>query len=91
MLVPPGYTSGDPLSGTATWPGTTFAGLGLTPGIYTWTWGSGADADSFVVDIGVPLVTPIPEPSTLLVAGMALGVVGCGAWMRRWRAAAVAA
>ncbi|RYF47320.1 MAG: IPTL-CTERM sorting domain-containing protein [Comamonadaceae bacterium] len=48
ILVPQGYLSGTPLSSTATWNGATIAGLGLTPGTYTWTWAS----DTFRVIIG---------------------------------------
>jgi hypothetical protein len=50
--VPTGYISGTAISGTATWTGQTFAGLGLTPGTYTWTWGTGQDADSLVLQVG---------------------------------------
>jgi hypothetical protein len=52
VIVPAAYVSGTPLSGSATWNATTFAGLGLTPGTYTWTWGAGATADSLTVQIG---------------------------------------
>lgn len=40
IYVPWGYVSGTPLSSTATWANTTLADLGVTPGVYTWTWGS---------------------------------------------------
>jgi hypothetical protein len=42
-----------------------------TPGVYKWTWGAGAHADSFTLDIAV-----IPEPSTW--AMMLLGFAGLG-------------
>jgi hypothetical protein len=46
--VPVGYVSGSSLgTSTDTWDDATFASLGVTPGRYTWTWGSGKDADSF--------------------------------------------
>ena len=46
LLVPLGYVSGSPLTGTATWTNQTIAGMGFTPGSYLYTWGSGANADS---------------------------------------------
>jgi hypothetical protein len=40
--VPIGYVSGSSLrTSTDTWDDATFASLGVTPGVYTWTWGSG--------------------------------------------------
>jgi hypothetical protein len=71
--VPDGYTSGSPLSDTSTYAGATFASLGATPGTYTWRWGTGADADSFTLQIGPAAV---PEPSTW--AMMLAGFVGLG-------------
>jgi hypothetical protein len=43
--------SGTQLKNTATYTGQTISSLGLTPGTYTWTWGTGAHADSFVLVI----------------------------------------
>jgi PEP-CTERM motif len=63
LEVPLGYISGDPLSDVSTYDNATFASLGVTPGTYVWTWGTGADADSFTVQIAVP------EPSGLLLLG----------------------
>ena len=57
---------GDPLGvSTATWDGSTIASLGLIPGVYTWTWGSGATADSFTMTISAS----VPEPGTWLLLG----------------------
>jgi hypothetical protein len=70
VIVPQGYASGGLLSSTATFSDETFSSLGVTPGRYEWTWGSGAAADSFTLIIGVP------EPSTW--AMMLLGFVGLG-------------
>ena len=81
-LHPPGgYTSGHSLFGGMTLANTNFQDLGLTPGTYVWSWGTGPDADTFTVQVGAP------EPSTwaLLLAGFgALGLVG---WDRGTRKA----
>jgi hypothetical protein len=87
LLLPPQYTSGNPLTASATWDNTTISGLGLTPGTYTWTWGSGATADFLEVDI--PSVA-VPEPSSMILAGMAIGVTSFYIGIRRWRVAAAA-
>jgi hypothetical protein len=51
VLVPQGYVSGTVISGSATFNGTTIAGMGLTSGTYTWQWGSGAGAGSLTLII----------------------------------------
>ena len=72
--VPTGYSSGDPLSGSSTYAGGTFASLGLTPGVYTFT----LPNDTFTVVIGAA----VPVPATLLL--LVSAVVGVGA-VRTWR------
>ena len=75
IFVPTGYTSGAPLSDTATYASQSFATLGLAPGVYLYKFGSGADADTFTVDVGAP----IPEPSTwamMLIGFASLGFAG---------------
>lgn len=62
LVVPDTYVSGAPLLSESTWNAATFASLGLTPGQYVWTWGSGANADSFTLRIG--LVQTITFTST---------------------------
>jgi hypothetical protein len=52
MSVPQAYVSGQSLSDTMTFNIATFASLGVTPGTYTWTWGTGVHADSFTLQIG---------------------------------------
>ena len=80
LLFAPTFVSGNPLSDSDTWDGTTLAGLGLTPGTYTWTWGTGVNADSFIVNIGT-VATPEPEyPGVLLL------VLGAMAASQRRRA-----
>ena len=51
LLVPEGYVSGNALSSSATWNNATFASLGVTPGTYVWTWGTGAN-QNFTLIIG---------------------------------------
>jgi PEP-CTERM motif len=80
LAVPENYVSGSMLQSSDTWSGQTFASLGLTPGTYTWTWGTGANADFFTMNIGV---SSVPEPSSLLLSACGLGIVACAAWARR--------
>ncbi len=75
IAVPAGYTSGANLTSQAVFSGATLAGLGLTPGTYTYNWGSDSNADSLVVNISAAAAPPaVPEPSTAL-----LGIIGLGA------------
>ena len=67
--VPLDYVSESALSNSMEFAGQTFASIGLTPGTYTWTWGSGANADSLTVLIGAAAV---PEPTTVLTIGPGL-------------------
>jgi hypothetical protein len=76
--VPSGYMSGANLSDTMTFAGKTFATLGVIPGTYTYTWGTGVNADSLILEIGV---VPAPEPSTLAL--LAMGLAGLGMVVRR--------
>ena len=72
ISVPNGYTFGDALSGSMTIAGHTFSSLGLSPGVYEWTWGSGATADSFKLNVGA---VPIPAAVWLFGSGL-LGLIG---------------
>ena len=45
IILPQGYASGGTLYGSATFVNTSFANLGLDPGTYVWTFGSGEHAD----------------------------------------------
>ncbi len=70
VVVDRSYVSGSPMSSTSTWNSKTIAGLGLTPGTYTWTWGSGANADSATLNIGA-----VPEPTSMLLSMVAGGMM----------------
>jgi hypothetical protein len=68
LAVPQGYISGAPLSGSATFNNATLSSLGITPGTYVATWGTGPTADSFTVNAG----TPEPGSLSLIAAGLLL-------------------
>src|SRR5207248_2671894 len=53
LSVPRGYVSGTFLSDRATYSGATLATLGVTPGTYKWTWGTGAN-QNFTLQIKIP-------------------------------------
>ena len=71
FITPVGYVSGTPLTGSMTFANATFATLGLTEGTYVWNWGTGANADTFTLNIASSVV---PEPLTILGAATAAGL-----------------
>jgi hypothetical protein len=79
LVVPHNYVSGTQVTDSSTFANKTFASIGVTPGTYTWTWGTGPTADFFTLNAGAA-PPAVPVPPTLL-----LGLVGagCGAWIRR--------
>ena len=76
--APLGYISGAVFTSGATWDNTTLAGLGVTDGSYVWTWGSGATADTFTLNIGP---TSVPEPASLAL--LSVGVLSLGLIRRK--------
>ena len=85
IFVPNGYVSDTALAETNIFDNATFASLGLTPGIYKWTWGEGAD-QSFTIAIDA---TPLPAALPLFATGA--GVIGLLARRRKKRAATLTA
>ena len=51
LYVPSGYVSNTNISGTSTYTNTTIAAAGLTPGVYTWSWGTGGNTSTLVMTI----------------------------------------
>jgi hypothetical protein len=68
--VPQGYVSNTALSSSATWNNRTFATLGVTPGTYVWSWGTGLPNQNFTLQIGA---AGVPDGgSTVSLLGCAL-------------------
>jgi hypothetical protein len=88
IIVPAGYASGTALSGSVTYVCQTFASLGLTPGTYTYTWGSGPTADSLAVKIGAAAV---PEPGTWAMMILGFAALGLAGFRAARKSAGVAA
>ena len=63
LILPEGYSSGTPLSSSATFSGQTISGLGMTPGTYVTTWGSGPNMDSYTLNV-------VPEPTAVTLVGI---------------------
>jgi hypothetical protein len=68
VVVPPGYVSGTVISGSMTYNTQTIAGMGLSAGTYTWSWGSGGNASTLVMIIQggttpTPTVTSTSTPT----------------------------
>ena len=73
LLVPQGYLSNTALSNSMTFNNATFASLGLTPGTYVWTWGTGLANQNFTLQIGSVGVPGVPDGGlTVSLLGFAL-------------------
>ena len=70
LFVPTGYVSGTALLDSMTFNNATFASLGVTPGTYVWTWGTGLPNQNFTLIIGG---AGVPDGgSTVFLLGFAL-------------------
>ena len=76
--MPEDYTSGDPLTNSMTFNNATFASLGVTPGTYTWTWGTGANQNFTLI---IPRGTVPDGGSTVSLLGF--GLLGLAAVRRK--------
>jgi hypothetical protein len=52
LIVPVGYTSGSYLTSSQTFNSQTFTSLGLVAGTYSYTWGTGSNAEILSVVVG---------------------------------------
>lgn len=84
LAVPPGYTSGTPITSSSTWSGATLASLSLTPGTYLFDYGT--DTVTFRILASSPAgATPIPAVSTLSLLLGFISLAVLGAWRARSR------
>lgn len=80
LFVPQSYVSSTALANSSTWDNASFASLGVTPGTYVWTWGTGAD-QNFTLDIGN--AANVPEPAALGIFGFGVLLIGAFVGLRR--------
>lgn len=88
LAVDSAYVSGTNFTNGAQWTGASFATLGLTPGTYTFTWGSGVNADSLVLNIGpvagsTPVTVPTLSEYVMMALASLLAMLGIAAMKRR--------
>lgn len=79
IFVPSGYSSGNSLgTSTSFYSSTTIYQMGLIPGTYTYSWGSGVTADSFVIVITspAPTITSISPTSGSTAGGDTITITG---------------
>jgi hypothetical protein len=79
LAVPLGYGSGTALSDSMTFNSATFASLGLTPGTYEWSWGTGLRNQNFTLIIGG---AGVPDGGTTVFL-LGFGLLGLAALRRK--------
>ena len=72
LLVPQGYVSNAALSDSMTFNNATFHSLGVTPGTYEWTWGTGLPNQNFTLIISQAGAGVPDGGSTVSLLGFAL-------------------
>ena len=77
LYVPQGYVSGAALSDSMTFNNATFASLGVIPGTYVWTWGTGLPNQNFTLHIGG--VGPMAARQFLCSVSLCSAWLPCGA------------
>lgn len=70
LLVPVGYVSNDPLSDRMRFNNATFSSLGVTPGTYEWSWGTGAN-QNFTLQTSTAAVPDLGSTFGLLLVSFA--------------------
>ena len=81
LFVPQGYVSGAALSDSMTFNNATFASLGVTPGTYVWTWGTGLENQNFTLVIGG---AGVPDGGST-VSLLGFGLLGLATLRRKLR------
>ena len=79
VAVPAGYVSGTLLSDSSTYNGATFSSLGVTPGTYVWSWGTGAN-QNFTLQIPAAAVPDSGPTFGLLL--LSLAALFGASWLR---------
>ena len=77
--MPQGYLSGAALSDTMTFNSATIHSLGLTPGTYTWMWGTGLPNQNFTL-----IIPGVPDGGTT-VSLLGFALLGLAAVRRKLR------
>jgi hypothetical protein len=80
LLVPEGYVSNTALSDSMTFDNATFASLGLTPGTYEWTWGTGTGLANQNFTLIIPRV---PDGGTTVFL-LSFALLGLAALRRKF-------